>query len=216
MKNRLRPLRAKTVRSSSFEKILDEAREKGVAEVLSYIMLRSLMKARYSNIPAPHFGLAIEKYCHFTSPIRRYPDLSVHRILKAVLHGKAEEAHVRRLSEFAALSAKQSSDCELKALYAERDIEDLYKALYMKEKIGEEYTGTVSSVCNFGFFVTLDNTCEGLVPVTSLNGYFDYSEEKHTLSRGTVSYTLGDKVQILVEAVDIQSGKTEFRLIPHK
>ncbi len=207
------PLRKKQLHSSSLQKIMNDAKEKDLASVVSNVMLRSLAKARYSSSNSGHFGLAIDLYCHFTSPIRRYPDLTVHRIVKTILHGKAEEAVLDRLTKFADESAKASSENELRALYAERDIEDLYKVVYMADKVGEEFDAVISSVNSFGMFAELENTCEGLIPIDSLEGYYDYDEKNFRLSRGKRSYRLGQAVRVRIEAADIAAGKIEMRLV---
>ncbi len=207
------PLRTKVIRSSALQQIMDEAKEKEVKSVASIVMLRSLAKARYSSGCSPHFGLAIEKYCHFTSPIRRYPDLAVHRIVKDVLHGRCDEARVNELSAFAERAAQNSSECELRAQQAERAIDELYKAIYMSEKVGEEFDAVISSVTSFGFFAQLDNTCEGLVHMTTLDGYFTYNEKLMTLACGHRVYRLGDKVRVKLESVDVTARKLNFVVV---
>lgn len=206
------PLQKKQIFSSSLQKIMYDANEKSLSSVVSNVLLRSLAKAKYSSEPSGHFGLGIDLYCHFTSPIRRYPDLSVHRIVKAVLHGKAIDEYLDKLTLFAADSARMSSENELKALYAERDIEDLYKTLYMSDKKGEEYDAIINSVTSFGIFAELDNTCEGLIPIESLSGYYDYDDKNYTLTKGTKVYRLGQKIRVIIENVDIERRKTEMRI----
>lgn len=205
-------LRSKTIRSNSLQTILEQAKERGLDTIVSYVLLRSLAKARYSPTCSPHFGLAIEKYCHFTSPIRRYPDLSVHRIVKAVLRGEVEGEKYAHLEAFASKSAEMSTENELRAVKAEREIEALYLAIYMSGHIGETFDGVISSVMSFGFFVELDNTCEGMVPVSSLPGYFDYSEQTMSLHCGRQTYTLGQPVKVKIESVDITNAKIEMRV----
>jgi len=207
------PLRTKVIRSSALQQIMDEAEEKGVKSVASIVMLRSLAKAKYSSGCSPHFGLAIEKYCHFTSPIRRYPDLAVHRIIKEVLHGKADEARISELAAFADRTAANSSECEIRAQQAERAIDELYKAIYMANHVGETFEAVISSVTNFGFFAQLDNTCEGLVHTTTLDGYFTFNEKLMTLSCGHRVYRLGDKVTVKLEEVDITARKLSFTVV---
>ena len=207
------PLRKKQLHSSSLQKIMSDAKEKELSSVVSNVMLRSLAKAKYSASNSGHFGLAIDLYCHFTSPIRRYPDLTVHRIVKTILHGKAEGAVLDHLIKFADESAKASSENELRALYAERDIEDLYKVVYMADKVGEEFDAVISSVNSFGMFAELENTCEGLIPIDSLEGYYDYDEKNFRLSRGKKSYRLGQSVRVVIESADISLGKIEMRLV---
>lgn len=167
------------------------------------------MKAKYSSVAAPHFGLGCELYCHFTSPIRRYPDLAVHRIVRAVLRG---DINTTKFGDFAEKAAVKSSENELRALNAEREIEDLYKVLYMSDKIGEEFEGVISSVNSFGFFVELPNTVEGLVPIVSLDGYFDYDERAMTLTCGKIVYRLGDTVRIRVVRCDTVTRRIDFEI----
>ncbi len=212
------PLRAKTLHPSALQRVLIEANGKDIATTVSYVMLRSLAKARYSAQCAPHFGLATERYCHFTSPIRRYPDLSVHRIIKAVLHGEMDGAAIAHFGNFATQSAKMSSENELKALFAERDIEDLYRMLFMRDKLGCEFDAVISSVTSFGLFAELDNTCEGLIPIATLEGgYYEFDERSFTLSCGENIFSLGMRIRVRVEDVDVGLGKMELSLVsPYK
>ncbi len=203
----VRPLRAKKLYPSAFSALLSEARENGISAVLSNVMLRAMMKAKYSANPSPHFGLAIDLYCHFTSPIRRYPDLTVHRIVKAVLRGEAVGEKLTRLSAFAGESAARSSENELRALSAEREIDDLYKVIFMSDKVGEEFEGVISSVTSFGIFVQLRNTVEGLVPIETLDGRFVFDEKHFRLSFGKISYSLGQSVRVRITSADISSRR---------
>lgn len=209
----IKPLRAKTLYPSAFAALLEESREKGLSAVLSGVMLRAMMKAKYSAQPAPHFGLAIDLYCHFTSPIRRYPDLTVHRIVKAMLRGEAHGSNLTRLTTFAGESAARSSENELKALSAEREIDDLYKVIYMSDKVGEEFEGVISSVTSFGLFVQLPNTIEGLVPLESMDGRFTFDEKHFTLSFGRTSYCLGQTVRVKIISADIPSRRISMELV---
>ena len=204
------PLRRRKILPAAYREVYDEARGKGFDSILSVVMLRSLMKAKYSASPAPHFGLGCELYCHFTSPIRRYPDLAVHRIIRAVLRG---EINVNSMSAFAEEAALKSSENELRALNAEREIEDLYKALYLSDKVGQIFDGVVSSVTSFGLFVELENTCEGLVPISSMDGYYEYDERALTLTSGRTVYHLGDRVRVRLIGCDLVTRRIEFELV---
>ncbi len=199
------------VSALAYSHILDQARDRGVADIVSDAMLRSFMKAKYSDARSPHFGLALDYYAHFTSPIRRYPDLSVHRILSVYLAGGDEKA--RKYASFARESALRSSENELRALTAERAIQDLYKTVYMKNHEGEEYDARVVSVQPFGFFCALENTCEGLVPVASMRGYYHYSETMGTLASKENVISPGDCVRIRVRFADITRQKVEFEYL---
>jgi len=205
------PLTSSGVTALSYSRVLEEAREKGIADIVSDSMLRSFMKARYSEIRAAHFGLALEYYAHFTSPIRRYPDLAVHRILSKAIGDGDEKA--KRYAAFAREAAVRSSENELRALNAERAIEDFYKTIYMKAHEGEEFIARINSVQSFGFFAVLENTCEGLVPVGSLDGYFVYSEEKNTLASRYAVFAVGDVVKIRVKHADTVRRKVEFEFV---
>ncbi len=202
------PLTSSGVSALSYQKILDQAQEMGIADIVSGSMLRSFMKARYSEIRAPHFGLALDYYAHFTSPIRRYPDLAVHRILSEAICSYPDKA--KRFSSFAREAAVRSSENEIRALNAERAIEDLYKTVYMKGHIGEEYEAKIISVQSFGFFAALENTCEGMVPVASLDGFYVYNEGKGTLSSKRMIFAPGDIVRIRVAAADTVRRRVEF------
>jgi len=193
--------------------ILESARRLSIEDIVSSVLLRSMKKAKYSAVPKIHYGLATELYCHFTSPIRRYPDLTVHRILKSVLDGTMTEDKHSRLTRLAEKSAKESSENELRALYAERGIDDLYKTVYMADRIGAEIEGTVSSVTSFGFFVRTNDMCEGLVPVSSLNGDFVFDEENYALISSSRIFKLGYKVRVMVYEADIISRKVTFNLV---
>ena len=187
-----------------------EAKEKGLDSVLTTVMLRSLMKARYSAVASPHFGLGCELYCHFTSPIRRYPDLAVHRIIRALLQGKLD---IDKMESFAERAADKSNENELRVMNAEREIEDLYKILWLEGHVGEEFDAVISSVTSFGFFVELANTCEGLVPIGSLDGYFDYDEKSLTLTCGRTIYQLGDRVRVRLLSCDRVTRKADFEVV---
>ena len=210
----VRPLNRRKILPSSYRDVAVEASQKGLSAVVTPIMLRSLMKAKYSSARAPHFGLGCDLYCHFTSPIRRYPDLAVHRIIKAALHGEIDGESLPKYEAFAHKAAEQSSECELRALGAERDIEDLYKALYMADKIGYEYEAVISSVTGFGMFAELENTCEGLIPINTLEGWFEFDDKSRRLigERGEV-YMLGQRIRIRVELCDVVARKLEFSLV---
>lgn len=203
---------AKKLHSSMFTKLLEEARDMGIGNTVSYLLLRSLSKAKYSDSPSPHFGLCIDKYCHFTSPIRRYPDLATHRIISNILVGNISESSSSYLTAFAQKAAVKSTENEQKAVSAERDIEDLYKCIYMQAYLGEEFDAVISSVTNFGIFCELPNTCEGMIPVTALNGYYIYSEETCSLNCGEKSFRLGDSIRVRVEEIDLIARRVEMRL----
>ncbi|MBO5286855.1 MAG: ribonuclease R [Clostridia bacterium] len=211
------PLRTKhTIKPSQLSRVLEDAREKGHLAIVSSVLLRSLMKAKYSSLQKPHFGLSTELYCHFTSPIRRYPDLTVHRIINALLNGEINEKTVELYERLANTSALMSSENEVKAIHAERDIDDLYKCIYMNDRIGQTYDAVISSVTAFGFFAKTENLCEGLVPIESLGNGFHFDKDNFTLSRGKTAYRLGQSVKIQVYDVDISARAITFSLIKER
>jgi ribonuclease R len=178
---------------------------------------KALAKAKYSAENVGHFGLAAETYTHFTSPIRRYPDLIVHRILKADLSGKLKnEAYVEQLAEKLPGQAEHCSKRERVAMEAERDVVAMLKLEFMKDKVGEAYDGIITGVLQFGFFVQLNEFfVEGLVHVSSLSDdYYHYVEKMHTLrgERKKRSYRIGDTVRVRVDRVDPVRKRIDFTL----
>lgn len=209
------PVAAGEMDSQALQAILDLSKQRPDHRQISTMLLRSLMKAHYSEQNLGHFGLAAKFYCHFTSPIRRYPDLVVHRFLKTLIEGKASEAQLKKQEAFAARAAASSSDREVAADSAERDIEKLYKAEYMQGHIGEVFPAVISGVMSFGFFVELENTVEGLVEIGSLDDdYYVYNEESMTLSgsgRGSV-YSVGRAVTVKCVSASAATGEINFIL----
>ena len=203
---------ADTVRPFDYQNLLKAGEHLPTFAVLNRVMLRSMQKARYSSENLGHFGLASECYCHFTSPIRRYPDLCIHRIIKQVLHGAYDEAQ-RRYGSFVSQAAEQSSDRERRAADAERDVDDLYKTMYMSERIGEEYDAVISGVTSFGIFAELANTIEGFIPIESLFGQFEFDEKLLCLKGRTESYGIGESIRVEVRDVDFYRRRTEFKLL---
>lgn len=207
------PLRGDKVSPGAISAVLGEAEERGVGTVVSTVLLRSLMKARYSTEGSGHFGLALDRYCHFTSPIRRYPDLCVHRLIGMLLDGGATEAELGTEKRFAAEAAEQSNDGELRAIGLERAIDDLYKTMYMSGREGEEFEGVVSSVTSFGMFVSLPDTVEGLVPLSSLDGYYVFDDRTLTLCGERTVFRLGTPVRVRLVRTDIVRRRIDFELV---
>lgn len=198
------------------QEVIASVKGKKEEMVLSTLLLRSMMKAKYSPECSGHFGLAAKYYCHFTSPIRRYPDLMIHRVIKEVINGGLSEGRVEKLRKEVDIAAKQSSDMERVAMEAEREVDDLKKAEYMSERIGQEFEGIISSVTNFGLFVELPNTIEGLVHMSSLDDDYYVFDERHlTLvgERTKKMYRLGEEVKIIVSKVDLASHEVYFDIV---
>lgn len=204
------------VKPRNLQEILEKVRGKKEETVVSTLLLRSMMKARYSPESLGHFGLAARYYCHFTSPIRRYPDLQIHRIIKEQINGKIDGGRAKKLIGIVDYASKQSSETERVAQEAEREVDDLKKAEYMQERIGQEFEGIVSSVTSFGMFVELPSTIEGLVHITALeDDYYVYDENHLALigERTKNIYRLGDEVKVKCSKVDIENREIYFDLI---
>ena len=194
--------------------ILENAKGTDKYEAVNMMVLRSMAKAKYSEEPLGHFGLVLDDYAHFTSPIRRYSDLAIHRIITDVLAGYDEKWLSKRYGGFAVNAAERASATEIRAVSAERSCEDCYKAEYMKQHIGESFTGKISSVAEFGFYVQLEDSVEGLVHIRTLpEGEYDYCEPFALTEKFSgVSYELGDTVQVLCAAVNVSEGNIDFVL----
>ncbi|MBO5328252.1 MAG: ribonuclease R [Clostridia bacterium] len=198
---------------SDFAEILKGVENEPYSSIISKVMLRSMQKARYCQENLGHFGLASNCYCHFTSPIRRYPDLFIHRVIKDVLHGESERAK-RVYGDLAEQAAIDTSERERRADEAERAVDDLYKVVYMSERIGEEYQATISGVTNFGIFAELSNTIEGIIRVESLpKDDYEYFEDKFLLKGVKRSFRLGDQIKIRVDNCDYGNMRVEFGLV---
>ncbi|MCH3965149.1 MAG: ribonuclease R [Clostridium sp.] len=196
--------------------ILEKVKGQKEETVVSTLLLRSMKQARYSPKCTGHFGLAAKYYCHFTSPIRRYPDLIIHRIIKEFINGKLDEKEIKSLDVKVDYAARQSSEMERIAQDAEREVDDLKKAEYMSKRIGEEYNGIVSSVTNFGMFVELENTIEGLVHLSTMTDDYYIYDDRHLSLMGEKSrkiYKLGDEVRIQVLKVDLAAHEIYFELV---
>ena len=199
------------VTPAHFKAILDRAEKLPVYSVVNRIMLRSMMKAAYSPDNIGHFGLASDCYCHFTSPIRRYPDLVIHRIIKDYL-ANGEKAG-ERYEKFVKDASVQSSMTERNAENAERDVDALYIVKYMSDKIGQTYEATISGVTYFGIFAELKNTVEGLIPLETLpDDSYRFIEEKFLLRGTRNSYRIGEKIRVKVASVDWGARRVLFVL----
>lgn len=195
------------------QKVLSEIEGKTEERVITRVVLRSMMQARYTADNQGHFGLAAKYYCHFTSPIRRYPDLQIHRLIKMILagemNGKKEESLRRKMPEIAAHCSKR----ERIADEAERDTDNLKKVEYMMDKVGEYYEGIISGVTSWGIFVELPNTVEGMVALAQMDDDYYEFEEKNMLVFGRKSgkiYRLGDTVEVMVAKVSKEMGTIDF------
>lgn len=213
--------RKEGLKPKTLQKILEDVKQRPEERLVNHILLRSMKQARYATENTGHFGLASENYTHFTSPIRRYPDLAVHRILKMAMRKEAiSEKDKEYLKEILPETAKHSSERERIAMEAERDVVNLFKINFMKEHIDEVYTGYISGVTAFGFFVELEGIfVEGLVHITKLHDdFYVFNEKEHSLigTNTKKGYRIGDKVTVIVDKIDAERRKIDFSLIRAK
>jgi len=199
--------------------IIKKVEGKPEEHVVNTVMLRSMKKAFYETECEGHFGLGVKYYCHFTSPIRRYPDLIIHRIIKESINGRLDVKRVRSLKRKTDRAAEIASATERQALELEREVEKLKKAEYMTYHVGETYDGIINGVASFGFFVEIENTIEGMVRVDYLNDdYYDYEASMYRLigRRTNKIYALGDKIKIKVHSVDLQEREINFTVVDER
>ena len=197
------------------QKILKEIEGMECEPFFARLILRSMKQAKYTVEDTGHFGLAAKYYCHFTSPIRRYPDLQIHRIIKETLRGKMTEAKVQHYKEILEEVARQSSAMERRAEEVERETVKMKKAEYMKQHIGEAFEGIVSGVTEWGLYVELDNTVEGLVHVNTLtDDYYSFDKDRYCLVGDMTgrTYTMGQRVKVWVENADENTKTVDFKI----
>ena len=204
------------VHPKELQKLLQKIEGTDEEALISRLTLRSMKQARYTTANAGHFGLATDYYCHFTSPIRRYPDLQIHRIIKETLRGRMNDQRIEHYNQILDGVSKQSSEMERRADEAERETIKLKKVEYMERHIGEEFDGVISGVMEWGIFVELPNTVEGLVRVTELkDDYYHFYEETYEMVGEVTNkrYKLGQKVRIRVEETDKVMRTIDFSLV---
>ena len=196
--------------------ILEGVRGTPYEQIINTGMLRCMSKALYEEKPKGHYGLVLKDYAHFTSPIRRYPDLAIHRIMTDMLKGTEKETMILRYTDFAERASKQSSEREVVAMQIERKAEDCYKAEYARRHLGECYEGTISGVTQRGLFIELDNGVEGFVPASSLtpSGTSLTEGVRLTDPASGKSWSLGDKMMITIVRADVNLGKIDFEVAP--
>ncbi len=200
------------IKPDYYQSLLKLVDGKDYESIVNKVLLRSMQKAKYMNKNLGHFGLALEYYCHFTSPIRRYPDLTIHRIIKETLHKKAlSKTRMEELGLFTFEASEQSSLTERNAEKAEREVDDLWKAYIMKDKIGQEFEATISSVTSYGVFVELENGVEGLVRIEDLpqDGYL-FLEKQLKLQGQNHTFRLGDRINVILIKANIFTRKLDF------
>ncbi|WP_099832633.1 ribonuclease R [Streptococcus suis] len=203
-----------SISQDALQDLMERVKDEPYADVLNMMLLRSMQQARYSEHNHGHYGLGAEFYTHFTSPIRRYPDLLVHRMVREYGHNPAEKAE--HFEQVIPELAKSSSSLERRAIEAEREVEAMKKAEFMQEFVGQEFDGVVSSVVKFGLFVELPNTVEGLIHVTNLNEYYQFHERTLTLQgekSGRV-FRVGQPIRIKLTRADKMTGEIDFAHVP--
>ncbi len=199
----------------ALQQVLEKVKGTPEEYMISTYLLRSLMKAKYSPDNKGHFGLAAKYYTHFTSPIRRYPDLAIHRILKEFIDGRLNGERLADLKNFAAEAALNSTEKQSEADNCERDVDDLMKAVYMSQFIGDSFEGVISSVTAFGMFVSLENSVEGLVRVENMSkDYFEYNDalKRFEGRRTSTVYKVGDSVEVVLVRTDFMTRQIDFVL----
>ncbi len=210
------PGNIKDFKPKSMQKLIEYLSDKKEFKILSELLLRSMQKAIYQKENIGHYGLASSCYTHFTSPIRRYPDTTVHRLLRTYLfnHDMSSDT-IRHWDEKLVYVADHSSSRERASVDCEREVEDMKMAEYMEKHIGEEFEGMISTVTNFGMFVELDNLIEGLVPIKDMNDFFHYDEERMTLTgeRSHVKYTIGERVVVKVVRASKEEKMIDFEVV---
>ena len=204
------------LKPTTMQRILKQLDDKPEYKILASLLLRSMQKAVYSPDNLGHYGLASSCYTHFTSPIRRYPDTTVHRLLHTYLFdGKIDMPTIRKWEEKLVYIADHSSAKERASVDCEREVEDMKMAEYMEEHIGEEYEGMISSVTSFGMFVELDNLIEGLVPLRDMKDFFHFDEERMTLTgeKSNVQYKIGERVIVKVVRASKEEKTIDFEIV---
>lgn len=206
----------KDTKPTTMQRILKALEDKPEYKILSSLLLRCMQKAVYRPENLGHYGLASSCYTHFTSPIRRYPDTTVHRLLRTYLfENKLDNSTIRKWEEKLVYIAEHSSERERASVDCEREVEDMKMAEYMESHIGEEFEGMISSVTSFGMFVELDNLVEGLVPLRDMPDFFVYDEERMTLTgeKSHVKYTIGERVLVKVVRASKEDKTIDFEIV---
>lgn len=204
----------KNISAKNIQETLRLAEDSAYKPIIHDLLLRSMMKAKYSDTCIGHYGLAMYYYCHFTSPIRRYPDLMVHRIIKRLLlHPKDFEKDLLHFQELLGATAAQNSVSERNAVECERAVDDMLYAWYMEQRLHQNYEGIITSVTSFGLFVSLDNGIEGLVALDNMAGYYEYDPVSMSYRSGKKSYGLGQRVTVVVVGASRKTRRVDFMFL---
>ena len=206
------------IHPKELQKLLEKIEDTPEEPLISRLTLRSMKQAKYTTQNTGHFGLATQYYCHFTSPIRRYPDLQIHRIIKETLRGKMNQKRYSHYERILPEVAAQSSARERRAEEAERETDKLKKVQYMSERVGESFEGVISSVTSWGMYVELPNTIEGMVHITNLtDDYYHFNEETYELTGEATGriFKLGQKIEVVVADTNLHMRTIDFVLPEH-
>lgn len=204
----------KNISAKNIQETLRLAEDSAYKPIIHDLLLRSMMKAKYSDTCIGHYGLAMYYYCHFTSPIRRYPDLMVHRIIKRLLlHPKDFEKDLLHFQELLGATAAQNSVSERNAVECERAVDDMLYAWYMEQRLHQSHEGIITSVTSFGLFVSLDNGIEGLVALDNMAGYYEYDPVSISYRSGKKSYGLGQRVTVVVVGASRKTRRVDFMFL---
>ncbi len=204
----------KNISAKNIQETLRLAEDSAYKPIIHDLLLRSMMKAKYSDTCIGHYGLAMYYYCHFTSPIRRYPDLMVHRIIKLLLlHPKDFEKDLLHFQELLGATAAQNSVSERNAVECERAVDDMLYAWYMEQRLHQSHEGIITSVTSFGLFVSLDNGIEGLVALDNMAGYYEYDPVSISYRSGKKSYGLGQRVTVVVVGASRKTRRVDFMFL---
>jgi ribonuclease R len=205
---------ATNVEPKDLQTIVDSTKNQPYAKTVNEVMLRSLQKAKYSPNCLGHYGLAAKFYCHFTSPIRRYPDLTIHRIIKDYLHNNIKGAKLEELKEFVCIASDQSSTREILAEKAEREVDDYKKAEYMQQFVGKEFDASITGITNNGIFVGLENTVEGMIRLENLpKDDYIYNENLFMLAGKQNKFMIGQDLKVRLKSVNLEERRIDFEYI---
>jgi ribonuclease R len=207
----------KGVKPKQLQRLMNNIKGTAAMDSVNTLLLRAMAKARYDSMPLGHYGLAAQYYCHFTSPIRRYPDLQTHRMITDLLINKNNiDESLNHYNSILDNVCSLSSDAERRAVDLERMVNDMKAAEYMMDKVGNIYNAVISSVTSFGFFVMLENTIEGLVHVKNLPDFYIYDEKMGTLTGNysKVVYNIGDRIKVKLIGASKETRQIDFMLVP--
>ena len=201
------------IHPKQIQEVLNDSKDNPNYPIINNLLLRSMMKAKYFEECIGHYGLALKYYCHFTSPIRRYPDLMTHRMIKKLLlHPNNLESDIKKYNAIIPDIAIKNSKSERNAIDCEREVNDMLYAWYMSRFVGNKFVGVITSIVNYGMFVELDNGAEGLLSFSNMDSYYDYDDINFVASNGKKSFRLGDRIEVVIIKADKDKHQIDFVL----